>query len=300
MILTHPDQSLVPHDLWSAWNTDPLVFAGLLVGAWVFWSGRRRARRTHDSRRPVFFALALLTLAVALLSPLDALSEALASAHMVQHLLFTLVAAPLLVLSAPTSTLMRGAPAVVRRATGRWRSRLRLTPRNTAWLRHPAVAWLLYVGTLWFWHGAVPYDAGLASEPVHVLSHAAYLVTGVLFWRVVIDSARGKGVSPGLGVLLAFAAAMQSVFLSALLTFSGTSWYSGYVNTTAPWGLEPLADQQLAGAVMWIPGGLIYLGTALALLVGWIRESGPGNLLADSDDAGAPRRGQLAADQPRP
>jgi putative membrane protein len=297
MILAHPGRPPVPHDLWSAWNADPLVVVGLVVAAWVFWSGRRRARTTRGTPRAVYFSLALLVLAVALLSPLDALSRALASAHMAQHLLFTLVAAPLLALSAPASTLVRGAPAVVRRTAGRWRHRLHLTPRKTALLRHPAVAWLLYVGTLWFWHGAVPYDAALASEPLHVLSHATYLASGVLFWRVIVDSARSRGISPGLGVLLAFGAAMQSVFLSALLTFAATAWYSGYTHTTAPWGLEPLADQQLAGAVMWIPGGLIYLGTALALLAAWLREGGPPDLLPESLGAAPPSR-EPARDPP--
>jgi putative membrane protein len=88
----------------------------------------------------------------------------------------------------------------------------------------------------------------------------------------VVIGARGR-VSSGLGVLLVFAMAMQTVFLSVLLTFARTPWYSGYATTTAPWGLEPLADQQLAGVVMWIPAGGIYLVAALALLVEWVRAS---------------------------
>jgi putative membrane protein len=300
MTLAHPGRPPVPHDLWSTWNADPLVVVGLVVGAWLFWSGRRRARARRDPRRAVFFALALLSLAIALLSPLDALAEALASAHMVQHLLLTLIAAPLLALSVPGATLLRGMPSVVRRTTGRWRGRLRLTPRNTAWVRHPAAALLLYVGTLWFWHGAVPYDAALASGVVHGLSHATYLATGVLFWRVIVDSARGRGISPGLGVLLAFAAAMQSVFLSALLTFARSPWYSGYAETTAPWGLEQLTDQQLAGAVMWLPGGLVYLGTALALLVTWIRSSGPGDVLLRDRYGASNERAELPGNHPSP
>lgn len=299
MIFSHPDRPPVPHDLWTAWNADPLVVVGLLAAVWLFWSGWRRRRVRRDTRRAGFFALGLFTLAVALLSPLDALAGALASAHMVQHLLFTLVAAPLLALSSPGATLVHGAPAAVRRTTGRWRSRLRLTARNTGRVRHPVVAWLLYVGTLWFWHAAVPYDTALASEPVHIVSHATYLLTAVLFWRVVADSARGPALSAGVGILLAFTAAMQGVFLSALLTFASSPWYSGYADTTAPWGLDPLADQQLAGAIMWLPGGVIYVGTALALLVTWIRESGPGHLLPAERDAGG-TEARLAADQPRP
>ena len=293
MNLAHGGASPAPHDLWAAWGADPLVVVGILLAAWLYWSGRRRARVEAPVRRAALFALGMASLALALVSPLDAAAQALASAHMVQHLLLTVVAAPLLALSTPAATLLRGTPRAVRRASGPWRRRLRLTPRTTGRLRHPAVAWLLYVATLWFWHGAEAYDAALASEAVHALSHGTYLATGVLFWSVVVESARGRATSPGVGILLAFAAAMASVFLSALLTFAGTPWYAGYVGTTTPWGLGQLADQQLAGAIMWLPGGLVYLGTALTLLALWIRSSGPGDM------APSERAGVRAMDLPR-
>jgi putative membrane protein len=129
------------------------------------------------------------------------------------------------------------------------------------------------VGVLWFWHAAAPYDAALGSKPLHLLEHASFLVTAVLFWHVVIGVRGSARVSNGLGVLLVFAMAMQSVFLSVLLTFARTPWYSGYAATTASWGLDPLTDQQLAGVIMWIPAGGIYLVVALALLVAWVRAT---------------------------
>jgi putative membrane protein len=122
-------------------------------------------------------------------------------------------------------------------------------------------------------HAAAPYDAVLGSEPLHVLEHASFLVTAVLFWHVVIGVRGSARVSNGLGVLLVFAMAMQSVFLSVLLTFAREPWYSGYAQTTAPWGLDPLTDQRLAGVIMWIPAGGIYLVVALALLVAWVRAT---------------------------
>jgi cytochrome c oxidase assembly factor CtaG len=192
---------------------------------------------------------------------------------MVQHMLLVLVAAPLLALSAPSSTLLRGSPLAVRRASGRWRRRLGLTHGNLGVLRHPAAVWLLHVGVLWFWHAATPYDAALDNEFLHVLEHASFLATAVLFWHAVIGVRGAARVSGGLGVLLVFAMAMQTVFLSVLLTFARTPWYSGYATTTASWGLDPLADQQLAGVIMWIPAGGIYLAAALALLVTWIRAT---------------------------
>jgi cytochrome c oxidase assembly factor CtaG len=276
MTLTHPGQPLAPHDLWSAWNLDPVVVLGLLLAVGMFRWGYVRGRTLPlDRRRARYFVGALVALSVALVSPLDALSGALASAHMVQHLLLVLVAAPLLAFSGAAATLMRGTPPTVRRSLGRWRGRLRLTRTRTGALRHPVTVWLLHVGALWFWHAAGPYGAALDHALVHGLEHASFLITGVLFWHVVAASRRPGGMSPGFGVLLLFATAMQSVFLSALLTFGSTPWYDGYAETTRSWGLEPLADQQLAGVIMWIPGGVVYILAALLLLAAWIRDSEP-------------------------
>ena len=273
-VLAHPGQPPAPHDLWSAWNLHPVLLAGLLLTAWAYRRGRTRGpRRPVDTWRARCFTLALVALGLALLSPLDALSNALASAHMVQHLLLLLVAAPLLALSAPSSAILRGSPLAVRRASGRWRRRLGLTHGNLAVLRHPAAVWLLQVGVLWFWHAAAPYDAALDNQFLHLLEHASFLVTAVLFWHVVIGVRGAARVSGGLGVLLVFAMAMASVFLSVLLTFARTPWYSGYATTTASWGLDPLTDQRVAGVIMWIPAGGIYLVAALVLLVTLIRAT---------------------------
>jgi putative membrane protein len=273
-MLAHPGQPPAPHDLWSAWDLHPVLLGGLLLAAWTYHRGQSRGpKRPADRWRARCFTAALVALGLALLSPLDGLSSALASAHMVQHLLLLVVAAPLLALSAPSSAILRGSPLAVRRASGRWRRRLGLTHGNLGVLRHPAAVWLLSVGMLWFWHAAAPYDAALDSEPLHLLEHVSFLVTAVLFWHVVVGVRGTARVSDGLGVLLVFAMAMQSVFLSVLLTFARTPWYSGYAATTAPWGLDPLTDQQLAGVLMWIPAGGIYLAVALALLVSWIRAS---------------------------
>ncbi|HSJ43583.1 MAG TPA: cytochrome c oxidase assembly protein [Euzebyales bacterium] len=273
-VVAHAGQPLQPHDLWAAWNLDPLVIGALGLLVWAYRRGQIGGRRRNaDVWRARCFTGALAAIPLALLSPLDALSGALASAHMVQHVLLILIAAPLLALAAPSSALLRGTPVAVRRTTGRWRHRLGLTHASLAPLRHPVGAWLLHVATLWFWHARVPYDAALANDVVHLVEHASFLVTALLFWRVVMG-ARGAGrVSHGFGVLLVFAMALQSVFLSVLLVFARTPWYSGYAATTRPWGLEHLADQQLAGAIMWVPAGLVYIAAGLGLMAAWLRTA---------------------------
>jgi len=288
-VLAHAGQPPQPHDLWTAWNLSPLLLTGLALA----WLAHRRGRptgrgRDADVRRARCFAGVLLALAVALVSPLDALAEALASAHMVQHVVLILVAAPLLALSAPSSALLRGSPLAVRRATSRWRRRLRPADQRLRVAGGPVTVWLLHVAVVWLWHASVPYDAAVANPWLHVLEHATFLVTGIWFWRVIIGARGGATRVPhGLGILLVFAMAMQSVFLAVIMTFARTPWYTSYATTTQPWGLDPLADQQLAGVIMWVPAGVIYLGVALTLLAVWLRDI--------DRDAGAPYEVRTAA-----
>jgi putative membrane protein len=273
LILAHADRALAPHDLWGAWSSEPGVLVGVALATLLYLRGRRAGPRTGVDRRAWCFAGGLVAVLIALASPLDALSGALASAHMVQHVILVSVAAPLLALSAPGVTLLRGAPLAVRRATGRWRQRLGLRPPVVHTLANPVTAWLLHAGFLWVWHAAVLYDAALANPVVHAVEHGTFLASALLFWRVVAGP-EGRGrVAPGLGVLMVFGMTLQSVFLSVLLTFARQPWYAGYATTTESWGLTHLADQQLAGVIMWVPAGVIYVGAGLALLVTWIGSS---------------------------
>lgn len=275
LVSWHSGLPLAPHDLWTAWSLDPLVLVGLALLPWLYVRGRLGSSRRVAAWREWCLVGAMAALVLALVSPLDALAGALASAHMAQHVLLTLVAAPLLVLAGPWAAVVRGTPAEARRAVARARVRLRLTRRTTRVLRNPAVVWLLYAGNLWFWHGSGPYVAALQHDVVHAVEHAAFLGTGLLFWTVTVDTLRREHTSPGLGLLMQFLAAMQGVFLSALLVFAETAWYPPYAETAGAWGLTAVADQQVAGLVLWLPGGLVHLAAGLTLLMVWVQRSEP-------------------------
>lgn len=294
-LLAHVGQPPAPHDLWGGWDLDPFLLLGLVAVVVVHRAGR------PDRRRAACFAAGVAAVGVALVTPLDAMSGALASAHMVQHILLVLVAAPLLALSAPSPALLRASPPTVRRAVARWRRRLRLDRRTLRILREPVTVSVLHAATLWFWHAAVPYDAALRHHPVHVIEHASFLVTGVLFWRVVVGSRAAGRVPNGFAVLLVFAMAMQSVILSLLLTFAPSPWYDSYATSTRSWGLEALEDQQLAGAIMWVPAGFVYVGVALALFVAWLNGSETGPATTPKRVPPMPDRfdRQVSEDEPR-
>ena len=266
-LLAHGGPPPAPGDAWNAWNLDPVLLAGLLLAVWLFVRGQPR-----DAARTTAFVGGVAALVVALVSPLEPISGALASAHMVQHILILAVAAPLLAFSAPATTMLRGAPRRLVRAGAHLGRAVGLRPRRLRLLRNPAVVWLLNVGVLWSWHASVLYEAALRSQALHILQHLTFLFSGILVWRVVVGPRRVR-VVPGAGVIIVFALAMQNVLLSALLTFSQEPWYGPYAETAPLWGLSHLGDQQLSGVIMWVPTGLIYVAIAMHLLRSWLEQA---------------------------
>lgn len=268
-VLAHAGQGLEPHDVWTAWTFDPLVVAALAGTALAYRRGWREGpdRATH---RAAFWG-GIVAIAVALVSPIDAMSGVLVSAHMVQHVLLILVAAPLLAVSAPGGALLRGTPQVVRVVTRTTRRAVGLDAERLARLRSPIARWLLYVVTLWLWHASVVYGLAVQHEPIHVLEHATFLASASLVWSAILGPLRVR-VTRGLGLLGVFTLGLQGIFLSVLLTFAREPYYAEHIVAPAAWGLGPLADQQLAGVLMWIPAGFIHTGIALFLLVSWLRE----------------------------
>ena len=267
----HPGHALAPHDLWSAWTLAPAVLAGLAIGGALYaWGVHILWRRAGHGRvvppwRAAAFAGALAALFVALISPLDAMGSVLFSAHMVQHLLLMMVAAPLMALSEPLMVTLWALPVRWRRAVGRaWVRAHRL---RSAWTMtsRPGVALLLHVLALWLWHLPLLYERALRHEVVHVLEHASFFLTALLFWWV-LGRRHGHRMHTGTAIAYLFAAALQSTILGALITMSRRPWYPSHFGTTQAWGFTPLEDQQLAGLLMWIPAGIVYLIPLVALL----------------------------------
>lgn len=252
----HPGLPPAPHDLGTAWNWEPTILLGLGGSAWLYGRGVRamtaRGRGTLRMRTRSFWA-GLAVLFIALVSPLDSLGSALFSAHMAQHMLLMLIAPPLLVAGFAVEGMWVGLSSTLRkRMGGFW--------RRTRRLRTLSLAWGLHLLALWLWHVPSWYQAALQHEGVHMLEHLSFLGTALLFWHVVLRSHTDRD---GAGIFGLFTMALASGLLGALITFAPTPWYPAYAQTTLPWGLTPLEDQQLAGAIMWLPGGVVYTLAAL-------------------------------------
>ena len=193
------------------------------------------------------------------------------SAHMAQHTVLIAAAAPLLVLGRPVIPSLWALPQGWRRTLGGWTRAGWFRPL-WATLTRPLVAFLLHAVALWVWHLPALYQESVRSDWVHTLQHVSFLGTALLFWWAMLHG-RGGRAGYGVAVFFLFATLVHSGALGALLTFAPSAWYPIYGPATALWGLTPLEDQQLAGLIMWVPAGAVYLGAGLTLFALWLGES---------------------------
>jgi putative membrane protein len=246
-----------------------LLSAAALYGAGVARLWRRAgAGRGVTPAQAACFAAGWLALAAALASPLAEVAERLFWAHMVQHEMLMVLAAPLLVLGRPLEAWSWALPRRPLRAAGRFTRRRGFA---AAWraLTAPLGAWLAHAAALWLWHAPALFAAALATESLHVAQHASFFGSALLFWWAVLGAPARRGAA----LALLFTTMLHSGALGALLTFSPTLWYAGYGGDAA---LSPLEDQQLGGLIMWVPGTAAYLVAGLALAARWLaREARP-------------------------
>jgi putative membrane protein len=262
--------SPAPRSWWLAWNADPVLLLNLLLVSHLYARGVRRLWRSGPGRgvtawQVAAFAGGMLALAAALVSPLDALSARLASAHMVQHMLLMTAAAPLLVVGSPALVVLSGVPEPYRGALGRaWRR------FDGDWLWHPVVVWGAFAGALWVWHLPVLYEAALRSLWVHDAEHLTFFAAALVFWRAILDPIGRRRLHPLVGVSCLFATSLHATALGVFLALSPRPWYAEYEARTGTFGLTALEDQQLAGLIMWVPAGVVFVGLAGAVLVAGI------------------------------
>lgn len=268
---------LTPDEVWVAWGGEPLLLAVLVLATWCYargvvavWQRVGRGRVATGWHVAAWIA-AVVCLLVALASPLDALAATLFSAHMAQHVLLTLLAAPLLAASAPVLPLLQGMPHGLRRRVARLRERARGLRRLTHRTSWPFAVAGLHAGVMWLWHLPGPYQAALRSDLIHATEHATLLGSAVLLWGAILESGRRSPYGYGTGIAVLFITALAHGGLGSVLTFAPTVLYPHYVTGAAAWGLSPRDDQHLAGVVMWAPGKIVY-GLAVAVLaIAWLR-----------------------------
>jgi putative membrane protein len=256
-----------PSAWWLQWPAEPLVWTAVLVAVWAYLSAAKRVRRWPRVRRTHFILGAVAVLA-ALVSPIATFESSLFWVHMVQHILLTMVAAPLLVLGAPVALALRAATPGVRRTL-----RAVVHSRLARFFGHPVVTWPLFAGVMVASHFTPLYDAALENSVVHLGEHLLYFGSALLFWIPVIglDPTPGR-LSPALRLIYLMLLLPQQAFLGLALYSATDVLYPHYETVERAWGPSPLADQQMAAIMMWIGGEAIVLVALAIAAVAWMRH----------------------------
>jgi cytochrome c oxidase assembly factor CtaG len=257
-----------PGRLLLAWSFNPLVTVGLLAVAIAYLQARRRLVAdgvAWPARRTAYFLCGVGALAVALLSPIEAYDTVLFSVHVTQHMLLTMIAAPLLALGAPVTLALR----VARGRTRRRMTRVLHSPPLRV-IGHPLVAWVLFTLSLYALYFSPLFDLSLRNPLVHDLVHLHFLAVGLLFWWPLVGLDPSRWRLPHIARLLfVFLMIPFHAFLGVAIMNSGRVLAPALESFQRSWGPTPLADQQVGGAILWGAGDLIALVAVLGILISW-------------------------------
>ncbi|HKE63588.1 MAG TPA: cytochrome c oxidase assembly protein [Micromonosporaceae bacterium] len=259
-------------DVLTAWELDTVPTAGIVLVGLGYGVARRRLHRTDHSwapRRDVAFVAGLLALLIAVDGPPDAYADVSFAVHMAQHLLIQLVAAPLLLLAAPVTLLLRADPPWLRR-----RMLVRVLRTNGVhMLTRPAVTFTAFAAVLVGSHLSPVYDLALRNDTVHAIEHAAYLATALLFWWPAV------GVDPGPAKPAHAARLLYVLLVMPVMAFLGVAiastdrvLYPHYAAHPPPWGATALQDQHLAGTLMWVSGMVTIPPVLVLMLLRWLAQ----------------------------
>jgi putative membrane protein len=245
-------------DAWRHWDLHPSVVVGLVLlgGLYVVLGGLRAPRR-----RVAAFAGSLLVLLASLNGPLHDLSdEYLFSAHMVQHLVLTLLFPPLFLYGLPAELVRKVIrPAWLRTAA--------------AVLVRPVPAAAIFSAPIILWHLPPFYQAAMRHHGLHIVQHLVFLATAVVMWWPVLSPVPElpRASYPG-QMLYLFLLGIPMSIVGAMITLANAPLYPFYAAAPRVWGLTPLQDQQIGGLIMWVPGGLVFWAAMTVVWFRWARR----------------------------
>jgi putative membrane protein len=293
-------------DVALAWSFEAHILLPLAAAWLLYRSAVQRVNAAHPLNpvprwRVWCWYAGLGVLLVALQSPIGVYDATLFWVHMVQHLLMALIAAPLLALGAPVTLLLRVSSA-------RTRQRLILPILHSLPLKiisFPVVTWTFFAAVMWASHFSPLYNLALESEAWHLAEHALYMAAAMLFWWPVVGADPSPWRLPHaarIGYL--FLGMPQSSFLGLAIFSAPHVLYEHYETLERSWGPTPLADQQLAGGIMWAGGDLIFLAAMIMAVWVWLRAEEAEGVRVDArlerEQARAARAAKVSADLARP
>ena len=268
--------TLPPETFQLKWVWDPALLFFVLLG-WLYFRGLKAFRGPLPIKKWQIglFYLGLGTVILAMLPPIDPLSDQLFFVHMIQHLMITNIGVPLMMFGVPFLICVRGiSPGfrrnvyfpIVKNRPLRWFFNL---------ISLPLVSLAIFQSAYWFWHVPYFYNLALFNDAWHLVEHTCFAWASILLWRNIIDPAPMKAPLPlPMRMLFVMALMASNVILSAFLSFSDDVWYA-YIGRPIPMWWQPwdhLDDQRLGGLLMWVPGEFLDFFVVSVIFAVWIRK----------------------------
>lgn len=265
----HGDEIHPGEPIMAMWQFEPEIVVGLLIAAAIYIAGIHRGVAGQWWRHALFFG-GLITLALALLSPIEPLADHVFVIHQVEHMLLRTIGPMLILLSQPQAALMRGMPDWLRRGLAGPLIANSGVRRTFGFFSQPAVATFLFIGVSWFWMIPRWHDIAILNEPIHYTWHVTLLLTGLFFFSAIFDPRPAPaGARLGARLVMFWCAAMGNILLGAFLTFKAVPLYHAYDIMGRMFGLDAFSDEQVGGLTMWIPGCMMFAASAILILHRW-------------------------------
>jgi len=259
----------------------------LLLTAALYLRGFMRVHGQMPTRFPfsrlVLYLAGTIVLALALVSPFAALDDWLLITHMIQHLVLLMIAPPLLLLGAPQIPIVRAIPPPIAKKTVGLLAKSRACRRLLVGATHPVIGLVLFSAVMLGWHLPGPFQAALGSDDWHIVEHGCMIMAGLLFWYPVIRPwpAAERWSRWVLVPYLLVADGANSV-VAAFMVFSGRLLYPVYADLPRLGGISAISDQIIAGAIMWVPGSILFLVTVIAIVMSALRPQSLAQPIAGS------------------
>lgn len=310
----HGGEDLSAHDVWSAWNLTLVISGPILLVLAIYVRGavrRRSVSQPVSATRHVLFLGGMLALFLALQSPIDPMGERLFLAHQIQHILLRMIGPMLIVLSRPQGVLIAGLPDRARRGLAAPLMRSGTLSATFDLLTRPAVAFILFVLSLYFWQIPSVHNAALLNPVIHWAMHLTMLAAGFLFFAMVFGRRDVPSAPPHiLRVLLLFATIVANILLGAITVFKTAVLYTAYDIEGRLFNIAPLSDETAGGFILWVPACMMTIIAIIIVVYDWNRTeetrlrrghglSGPKLAAADAVGSDAANRTRMAASSKR-
>jgi putative membrane protein len=276
--LAHNDEALTAQDAWSDWHFTPdiVIPTVLILGVYIAGVMRRRSGAERTSwLRAVLFVAGVAAVVLALQSPIDPIAERLFWMHQIQHFLLRMIGPMLIALSWPAASLVAGLPKPARRGVLAPVAGNAVTRAVFAVAGQPFVATALFILALYVWEIPRYHNVALLNESVHYLMHATMLAAGLIFWQRIFDRRPSpQGLKYGVRLMMLWLVALSNIALGAYTTLKPQVLYHAYDTLGRLYDMPALVDEQLGGAIIWIPSSMMCLVAILIVIHWWgVRET---------------------------